>query len=66
MTPFPIGPLPPIACEPLPDGNVLANVAGTPVMAVGSNAERATRWARFRLRAWMETEEVVAWMEAQG
>lgn len=65
MTPFPIGPLPHIACELLSDDTVRAHVAGAPIEAFGTDAESATLYARLRLRAWLETADGAAWMEAQ-
>lgn len=64
MTPFPIGLLPPIACEPPPSGNVLASVAGTHIEAVGPDDATARHLAGLRLRAWLETADGSAWMEA--
>lgn len=59
------GPLPPIATEPLPDGNVRAFVAGTHIEAVGLGEATARHLAGLRLRAWLETADGVAWMEKQ-
>ncbi len=66
MTPFPIGPLPPIATEPLPDGCVYASVEGTPIDAIGLDDAAARSLAGLRLRAWLETADGAAWMEAEG